>query len=116
MNIQLINGKQDGFTGKNKIYIGRANRQYNLKQSPLANPYSLIKDGNRDQVIQLYRKWLWWQISGENDRVLLPLFQLCDRIKANEETILTCWCHPKPCHGDVIIRCVNWMMTEEYFS
>ncbi|WP_353511590.1 DUF4326 domain-containing protein [Microcystis aeruginosa] len=21
--------------------------------------------------------------------------------------VLTCWCNPKPCYGDVIVSCVN---------
>lgn len=23
---------------------------------------------------------------------------------------LLCWCAPAPCHGDVIVSCINWMM------
>ena len=114
MNIQIINGKQDGFTGRNKIYIGRGNRQYNLRQSPLANPFPISFDCNREQSIQLYRRWLWNQIQADNDVVVANLFHLCNRIKEGQETILTCWCHPKPCHGDVIIRCVHWMLANYY--
>lgn len=37
--LKIINGKKDGFIGENKIYIGRYNKSYNLKPSPLSNPY-----------------------------------------------------------------------------
>ena len=37
--ITVINGKRDGFIGKDKIYIGRKNKSYNLNQSPLHNPF-----------------------------------------------------------------------------
>jgi hypothetical protein len=37
-----------------QIYVGRP--------SPLGNPYLLGRDGNREEVIAQYRRWLWAQL------------------------------------------------------
>ena len=51
-----------------QISIGRARRgigsllpgqAYVGRPSPLGNPYALGRDGNREQVIAKYRRWLW---------------------------------------------------------
>lgn len=55
MNITVINGKTDGFIGKDKIYIGRRNRTYNLLESPLHNPYNIEKGvRSREDVIKVF--------------------------------------------------------------
>jgi len=39
-----------------------------LRLSALANPYSIGFDGDRDACIQLFRRWLWYQINiGEHN-------------------------------------------------
>ena len=118
MNIQVINGKQNGFIGKNKIYIGRYNRVNQLENSALANPFTIGKHGDRNQVLQLYREWVWeqiksWQSTGTLNPAIENLLMICNRIKTSE-VILTCWCHPLPCHGDIIIRCIKWMISQGY--
>lgn len=37
------------------FYAGRANKTYNVKESILANPYIIGKDGNRREVIEKYK-------------------------------------------------------------
>ena len=117
--LQVSDGRKTGFLGQNKIYIGRANKTYNLAESLLANPYKIGRDGDRNQVIELYRKWLWrhiksWQETGKVNPVVKELLAICDRVKKGEHIILTCWCHLLPCHGDVVVRCVNWMISQGY--
>ena len=118
--LQVSNGKTTGFLGQNKIYIGRANKTYNLAKSPLANPYVIGESTlNRTKVIELYREWLWyqiksWQETGKLNPVVEELLGICDRIKKGDRITLTCWCHPLPCHGDVIVRCVKWMINQGY--
>lgn len=86
----------------NGHYIGRGGK--GKKQSALANPFKIGVDGNREECIAKYRKWLWVQIQNKNKGVLDEL----DFIRENKPD-LVCFCAPLPCHGDVIIRCVNWM-------
>ena len=89
------------------VYIGRP--------SLLGNPYVIGKDGTRDQVIGLYRSWLWRQIELRSE-VYQELRRLAE--KANEEDmVLICWCkHPKfptGCHGDVVKRAIEWLHSIE---
>jgi hypothetical protein len=112
--LKVINGRTNGFIGKDKVYIGRANRSYHLNQSPLANPFVIGRNGDRDQIIQKYRVWLWhnlksWQESGEVNDVVKELLMIRDRVTNGENLFLSCWCAPLSCHGDIIIRCINWL-------
>ncbi|MDB9315611.1 DUF4326 domain-containing protein [Spirulina sp. CS-785/01] len=121
MNLQLMNGKVTGFVGKNKIYIGRENRRYQLAPSPLANPYVIGRDGNRTEIIAKYRLWLWhniqhWQKTRELNPVIEELLNICERLSQGQSLIFTCWCSPKACHGEVLIRCVHWMMQQDFTS
>ena len=116
----LSDGRKTGFVGQDKIYIGRQNHAYKLSQSSLANPYVIGESTlKRHQVIELYRQWLWqqiksWQQTGNLNPAVEELLWICDRIKKGEKLTLTCWCHPLPCHGDVIIPCVKWMISQGY--
>lgn len=69
------------------VYIGRP--------SKWGNPFTIGKDGTREEVIAKYETWIKTQ----------P--QL---IKALPELVgkdLGCWCAPKACHGDVLIKMVG---------
>ena len=66
------------------VYIGRP--------SKWGNPFTIGKDGTREEVIQKYSEWAKTQD--------LPLHEI--RGKA-----LGCWCAPNACHGDVLIKLVE---------
>jgi len=85
------------------VYVGRAS--HGLPQSPLANPYTIREAGSRQNAIELYRSWLWLQIRHKNPRILNALREL------QEDTVLVCWCHPLPCHAEVIARA--WQFLRE---
>ncbi|MDD9992261.1 MAG: DUF4326 domain-containing protein [Rhodospirillales bacterium] len=64
------------------------------------NPFVIGRDGDRAQVIELYRRDLWRRIrAGE--------IALEDLAALNSKTLL-CHCHPLPCHGDVLARAAAW--------
>ena len=67
------------------IYIGRPSRW--------GNPFVLGLDGNRDDVIIKYRKWVAAQ----------PALQKAMRDELTGHD-LWCYCAPKTCHGDVIVE------------
>ena len=98
--IHVVNKRN--FRG-NGVYVGRP--------SVLGNPYVIGKDGNRDEVIEKYRKWLWAKYK-EKGKVYDELMRLCD-IARKRDLVLMCWCKPKACHGDVIKRCVEWMIKRQ---
>lgn len=76
------------------IYIGRG--------SIFGNPFSMQNksDEERDRVIDLYRHWLWGQVrNGEITKEML--------IELDSKR-LVCYCSPKKCHGDVLVKAIEW--------
>lgn len=69
---------------KYDIYIGRP--------SKWGNPFTIGKDGTREEVIQKYEKWLM------NQKYLVTL------IPTLKDKILGCWCKPNSCHGDILVK------------
>jgi len=61
------------------------------------NPYRIGVDGTRDEVIDRYEKYL-----------RTSLLLLADLPKLEGET-LGCFCKPKRCHGDVLVKLLNEM-------
>jgi len=59
------------------------------------NPYRVGRDGDRDRVIALYREHVL-----RTPSLLMSLHELRGRG-------LACWCHPMPCHADVLLELAN---------
>ena len=78
------------------VYIGR--RQWCGKEvfeaSPWANPFSVKKWG-RQGAIKRYEE----KLRGKPE--------LLARLPELEGKILACWCKPKACHGDVLLRLIE---------
>jgi hypothetical protein len=76
------------------VYIGRP--------SKWGNPFS-HKDGTlaqykvdtREEAIEWYREWILTQ-----PELLASLHELHGKT-------LGCWCHPLPCHGDVLVELIE---------
>ena len=116
-NLVVLNGKQYGFVGDNRFYIGRGNASYRLPQSPLANPFVVGRDGDRREVIEKFRRWLWpqlkrWRETGELTEATQALKAIAVDVDEGKLVVLTCWCKPEPCHGDVIVSCINWIIEQ----
>ncbi len=77
--------KKDKNCPKNAIYVGRP--------SKWGNPYKIGIDGTREEVIELYKKWL------SNQRYLN-----LEELKGKD---LVCWCKPLPCHADILLELAN---------
>jgi hypothetical protein len=92
------------------VYIGRYSREYNQLASPLGNPYKVAPDMTTEQAIRLYRLWLWRRIQerGSAYRELVRLAGLAQE----GELLLACYCHPKPCHGDVVKSAIEWIIRQ----
>ena len=80
---KVVHCKKDPYD----IYIGRP--------SKWGNPFTIGKDGTREEVILKYIDWLEQQ----------P--QLLAQISELKGKTLGCWCHPKPCHGDILAEIAN---------
>jgi hypothetical protein len=73
---------------KGAVYIGRP--------SKWGNPFTIGVDGTREEVINKYEKWLC------SNPALIS--------EATRELVgkdLVCFCSPKSCHGDILIRVAN---------
>lgn len=68
-------------------YIGRP--------SKWGNPYMVGRHGTREQCITLYEQWL-----REQDELIASLDEL-------RGLVLGCWCAPRACHGDLLVRLAN---------
>lgn len=97
--VQVVS-RRVGFQGGVQVYIGRP--------GVLGNPFRVGRDGNREQVIEKYRAWLWEAI-GRKGSVYRELVRLAGLHKAGEQVVLVCWCSPLPCHGDVVKRALEWL-------
>ena len=81
------------------IYIGRANARFGAA-SKFANPFWMKDESQREVVIENFRQHLYQQIK-EGKITKKDLLAL-------EGKRLGCYCSPKACHGDVIIRAIQW--------
>lgn len=66
------------------------------RTTPYGNPYKIGVDGNRDEVIEKFRKYL-----------LTNTELQCMVMKEFQDKTLACWCKPKKCHGDIYVEFVN---------
>ncbi len=72
------------------VYIGRAVN--GLKGSIWANPFKIGPDGDRDEVIEKYHKYI------------LSKPELLAQLESLRGKTLGCWCKPQDCHGDVLVE------------
>ena len=63
--------------------------------SPWGNPFVLDEDGDRDTVCNSYGVYIDLKYS------------LVKRVNELQGKVLACWCYPKRCHGDELIRRIN---------
>jgi len=83
-----VHNKYHKTAGPDAIYIGRG--------SPYGNPFVIGKHGDRDEVCDRYEAML-----RENP-------QLVARVKTElKGKDLVCFCAPKRCHGDTLLRIAN---------
>ena len=79
------------------VYIGRPCNMggWKLPGSIWANPYKVGKDGTIEEVLNKYETY----VRSRSD--------LMEKIKELEGKSLGCWCHPNPCHGDILVKLVK---------
>lgn len=90
---QVLN-KYHGNIPADAVYIGRP--------SKWGNPFVIGQDGTREEVVEKYRLWLEGQ----------PELQAQARAELAGKS-LVCFCAPKACHGDVLLKAANKEVNEE---
>jgi hypothetical protein len=83
---------------RHHVYVGR-NPKW-MPPSKCGNPFVVGTHGARGECIALYEGWL-----GEN----AALFAALDELHG---LVLGCWCAPRGCHGDLLVRLANASMVE----
>ena len=110
-DILIVNKKT--FQGLSYEYIGRP--------SILSNPYTHLdlhktkakyRVNSRDEAIDQYREYLIYEIQNGNVAIINELYRLAEIVK-NKTLILSCWCFPKRCHGEVIKEMIELILNLE---
>jgi len=86
---QVLN-KKKGKLPLGAVYVGRP--------SKWGNPFKISKTLTRDDVIQKYEDRIVANI--QNNPIVYDLSEL----KGKD---LVCWCHPQPCHADILLKLAN---------
>lgn len=92
------------------VYVGRNPEHHQKKYGftrylpELANPFEVGKHGERGECIDLYHKWLINKVQKEKDTLIINAI-----MSLKDTDILACWCLPKACHCDIIIRAWKYL-------
>jgi len=88
MNVPQVLNKYKSGVPEGSVYIGRP--------SKWGNPFSIGKDGTREEVIAKYLGW-----------ILTHPEKMEDAQRELQGQNLVCFCAPKACHGDILLRIAN---------
>jgi len=90
----VVNKYKVNMSDPDIVYIGRG--------SLFGNPFPMKdkSDNERTRVIEAYRHWLWNEIM--EDRISWE-----DLVNLDGKR-LACYCAPKACHGDVLVKAIEW--------
>ena len=104
--IRVINVKNE-YSGV-VVYIGRKSGKY--KGSVLGNRFKIGLDGDRDEVVKKYKRWVWEEYK-KGGVVKDEIDRLVDWVKGGRDLKLGCWCKPKKCHGDVVKSLIEYLVS-----
>ena len=100
MKVQIVHCNR--FKGKQE-YVGRP--------SVLGNPYT-VKAFGRGNAVKMYEDWLRRQYKNNNKPVIDELKRLATQLKKENYIVLSCWCAPNPCHGEIIGKALVAMINK----
>lgn len=83
-------------------YVGRP--------SPLGNPFKPKDRWSVGETLPKYEEWLrkaYW-----TDVEVYTEMNLLKRKARHEDVTLVCWCHPGPCHAQIIKKLLEEMLDE----
>lgn len=89
---------------KPQYYVGRYSSYFNaggVNLSILGNGSPFPND--RTKAIKWYRQWLWSNIKHRNGPIVEAIMSI------QPGATIGCWCHPLPCHADVIVNAWKWL-------
>ena len=77
---------------KGAVYVGRP--------SKFGNPFTIGRDGSREEVIQKFEAWLF--VVDENSSP--PMLITIDDLHSLRGKDLVCWCAPEACHAQILMK------------
>ena len=113
MAIQLFNVRDEEHFGDNVYLI---HRPYIL-----SNPYTHIKDKqtkamfvvqSREEAIERYSHY-FDIMYGKNIKFTETIDEIYEKYRKGQHILLGCYCYPKSCHGDVIIKKLQGRLIKE---
>lgn len=113
MRIVVVNAHDDMEKLRTGEYVGRASSGASAPASPLANPYRIGADGDRETVVARYEAHLRSRIHAGDREVLDELARLASIVVRDRSLTLVCWCAPARCHADIIRRTLLEVLEEE---
>ena len=89
----------------NNVYVGRAGvvfiekERFPKRSSIFANPFKIGRHGNRDDVLEKYRKYIIEKLDHD-----ISLQEELLKLKGKN---LGCWCAPEPCHANILLELID---------
>ena len=88
--MRVINKKHNGlsYTSNDWVSVDRG--------TDWGNPFVMQSEKDRDRVCDLYEQYAQWRLTVEPDWL--------DKLRGKS---LACWCAPRRCHADTLLRLAN---------
>lgn len=98
------------------VYVGRKSSLNRapvgaIDASALGNPYPVSI--GRDKCISEYRIWLSSKLYSGDVDVIKSLNRIRTVISSGNDVALLCFCHPLPCHADIIKEALCYKQPKE---
>jgi hypothetical protein len=114
MIIVYNRGKEDHSAHPNNypIYRGGSVLGNPYTDKPLKSTLAVFKAKNREEAIQKYDTYFDTQY-GRNREFTTVIDEIYKKYKNGETVYLECYCHPLPCHGDIIVKKLQQRLLKE---
>lgn len=114
MIIVYNRGKEDHSAHPNNypIYRGGSVLGNPYTDKPLKSTLAVFKAKNREEAIEKYDTYFDTQY-GRNREFTAIIDEIYEKYKNGETVYLECYCHPLPCHGDVIVKKLQRRLLKE---
>lgn len=108
------------YNRKNEEHVGENNYPI-FRPSILSNPYTHIKDKKtkalyvvktREEAINRYSHH-FDVMYGRNTDFTKVVDEIYEKYRRGEDVYLECYCHPEPCHGDIIAEKLQCRLIKE---
>ena len=110
MKVLNIKSTPDWRSNPRNLYCGRANSTYNVSESVHHNPFPLESEAKRGSTLFKYNEYLKNKI--ETDLMYRAKVTCLDSVADN----LVCWCHPHPCHCDMLLLMLERLNFDRPFT